>query len=293
LRRIATPSHFSTPADNLSAFLSVTPWLETIGVILLAVAASFAGHRLSQLSRGYWISAYAICALLIFAIWLGRSYSALSLTPPISWIAGGRTKFALVAVLPIVLLLPLFRLNGHPRVRFFGWAFLVVFVGIYAVWPFAGSAANRCYLASLPTRFDRDGICLQSTDYTCGPAAAVTALKHLGIRADEGAIAIAAHSSSAIGTPPDMLRDALLQLYSTNGLDCELRYFSQLSDLPKGQPTMAVIKYSFLEDHYVVILGITKRFVLVADSNRGRIAYSHEAFMKRWRKLGIVLSRAS
>jgi predicted double-glycine peptidase len=184
-------------------------------------------------------------------------------------------------------------MTGNGRVRFFGAAFLALIVSLYAVWPFAASATNRGYLAALPTRFDTNGICLQSTDYTCGPAAAVTALRHLGLRGHEGQIAIASHASAAIGTPPDMLSRGLRSLYAAQGLECDLRYFAKLEELPVGQPILAVIKYTILEDHYVVILGITPEHVLVADPNRGHMAYTHTAFLDRWRKLGIVLSLAS
>lgn len=266
-------------------------WLETIGVVGLAVVTACVANHLGR-SRKYWITAYGISGILLLTIWLGRSYSAIGLVPPVSWISGGRAKFALVAIVPILLLWPLFRMTGNPRIRFFGAAFLAIVVSIYAVWPFAASATNRSYLAGLPTRFDTNGICIQSTDYTCGPAAAVTALRRLGLNGHEGQIAIASHSSAAIGTPPDMLCRGLRSLYGARGVDCDLRYFAKLEELPTGQPVLAVIKYTLLEDHYVVILGITDEFVLAADPNRGRVAYTHKNFLERWRKLGIVLNRS-
>jgi predicted double-glycine peptidase len=268
----------------------VIQWLETFGVIGLAIATALLADHVAR-SRKYWITAYAISVILLSMIWLGRSHSALALIPPVSWISAGRAKFALVAVVPILLLWPLFCMTGNRRIRFFGATFLTLVVSFYAVWPFAASATNRRYLSSLPTRFDTNGICLQSTDYTCGPAAAVTALRHLGLSAGEGQIAIASHCSAAIGTPPDMLCRGLRSLYAADGLQCDLRYFSKLEHLPVGQPILAVIKYTFLEDHYVVILGMTPEYVLVADPNRGRMAYTHKVFLQRWRKLGIVLSR--
>ena len=269
----------------------VNPWIETVGVIALAGAAAVAARRLSDMPRPYWTATYALSAAILIMMWLGRSYSALSLVPPVSWIAAGRTKFALVAVVPVIMLVPLFHSTRSRRVQFYGTIFLCLLVGLYAIWPFAACATNRGYLNSMPTRFDRYGVCLQSTDYTCGPAAAVTALRLLGIRGEEGKIAIASHTSSAIGTPPAMLCEGLRSLYFTNALKCELQYFERLSDLPKGAPILAVIKYTIVEDHYVVILDITPRHVIVADSNRGKVAYSHELFLKRWRKLGIVMSR--
>lgn len=263
-------------------------WLETIGVIGLAVLTACVANHLGR-SRKYWITTYAISAVLLITIWLGRSYSGLGVIPPVSWISGGRAKFALVAVVPILLLWPLFRMTGSPRIRFFGGAFLALIVSLYAVWPFAASATNRGYLAALPTKLDTNGICIQSTDYTCGPAAAVTALRHLGLDGHEGQIAIASHSSAAIGTPPDMLCRGLRSLYADKGLECDLRYFAKLEELPVGQPVLAVIKYTLLEDHYVVVLGVTEDYVFAADPNRGRVSYTRKNFMERWRKLGIVL----
>jgi predicted double-glycine peptidase len=267
----------------------VIQWFETIGVIGLAVLTAWVANQLGR-SAKYWITTYALSAILLVMVWLGRSHSALAIVPPVSWISGGRAKFALVAVVPILLLWPLFRMTGNPRIRLFGAAFLAIVVSLYAVWPFAASATNRRYLASLPTRFDTNGICMQGTDYTCGPAAAVTALRHLGLKGHEGQIAIASHASAAIGTPPDMLCRGLRSLYSHKGLQCDLQYFAKLEELPAGQPVLAVIKYTFLEDHYVVVLGVTDEHVLAADPNRGRVVYTRAGFLERWRKLGIVLS---
>jgi len=269
----------------------VIQWLETIGVIGLAVLTACFANHLGR-STKYWITTYALSAILLLMVWLGRSHSALAVVPPVSWISGGRAKFALVAVVPILLLWPLFRMTGNPRIRFFGAAFLTLVVSLYAVWPFAASATNRGYLAAMPTRFDTNGICIQSTDYTCGPAAAVTALRHLGLQGHEGQIAIASHASTAIGTPPDMLCRGLQSLYAAKGLECDLQYFAKLEELPVGQPVLAVIKYTFLEDHYVVVLDVNDEYVLAADPNRGRVAYTRAGFLERWRKLGIVLKRA-
>jgi hypothetical protein len=57
---------------------------------------------------------------------------------------------------------------------------------VVAIVPFLAPAFNRGYLAGLKTRIDADGVCRQSSEYTCGPAAAVTALRKLGLPAEEG-----------------------------------------------------------------------------------------------------------
>jgi hypothetical protein len=271
----------------------VNPWIETIGVVCLAAGATVAAHGLTRLPRRYSVTAYVFSGLVLLMLWLGRTHSDIAFIPPVAWVNVGRTKFALVAVVPIILLLPLFRHLPYRRVRFFGGIFLVLIVSMYAVWPFAASALNRRELLTMPTRLDEDGVCLQSTDFTCGPAAAVTALRQFGIYGQEGRIAVASFSSSAIGTPPDLLCRGLQKLYASQALTCELRYFRSLAELPAGQPVLAVVKYKLTEDHYVVILEVTPNYVVVADSNLGKVAYHHEYFMERWRKLGIVLSRAT
>ena len=86
-------------------------------------------------------------------------------------------------------------------------------------------------LLSFKTQIDRDGVCRQSTDYNCGPAAAVTALRRLGFPAEEGEIAVAAHTSSAMGTPPAILYDTLKGRYAQSGPGCEYRYFKDISEL--------------------------------------------------------------
>lgn len=53
----------------------------------------------------------------------------------------------------------------------------------------AAAALVQAQLRSLPTRVDPDGVCLQNTPYTCGPAAAVTALRRLRLPAEESELA--------------------------------------------------------------------------------------------------------
>jgi predicted double-glycine peptidase len=143
------------------------------------------------------------------------------------------------------------------------------------------------------THLDRDGICRQSSDYNCGPAAAVTALRRLGFPAEEGTIAILAHTSSAIGTPPDVLCAALQKHYGPSGLKCEYRHFRSLADLKNGHITLAVVKFGLLVDHYVTLLEITDKNVIVGDPIQGKLCYSHEQFSKKWRFVGLILSRES
>jgi ABC-type bacteriocin/lantibiotic exporter with double-glycine peptidase domain len=162
------------------------------------------------------------------------------------------------------------------------------------VWPFLAPAFNRNHLAALKTYIDADGVCHQSSDYTCGPAAAVTALRQMGLPAAESQIALSAHTSAAIGTPPDLLCAALHRLYRTNALVCEYRHFNSLSELKlAGGLTLAVVKFGFMVDHYVAVMAIDNDSVTVGDPLSGKATCSHEEFKRQWRFCGIVLKNAT
>jgi ABC-type bacteriocin/lantibiotic exporter with double-glycine peptidase domain len=160
-----------------------------------------------------------------------------------------------------------------------------------SVWPFLAPVFNRGTLRAMQTRFDGDGVCRQNTDYTCGPAAAVTALRRLNYAAEEGELAVLAHTSTAIGTPPDLLCAALQKRYAAEGLHCAYRHFRNLDELKAAGLILAVTKFALFVDHYVVVLEVTDTEVRVADPLYGKQTYSREQFQNRWRYCGIVLSR--
>jgi len=108
-------------------------------------------------------------------------------------------------------------------------------------------------------------------------------------REGEGEIAVLAHTSSAIGTPPDLLADALQQRYSREGLVSEYRHFKDISELNRDGLTLAVIKFGFLVDHYVAVLEVADGRIVVGDPFRGQETYTPAAFAKIWRFTGVVV----
>ena len=269
----------------------MNPWLESFGVLMLAVAGVLIGWGSSRLRKPYWLIGYCAPLLLILIYGLANHDPALALDPPVSWMMLGRGKFAVIGfVATMILTTPLSRLRFR-RERIVVGVLMAVIVGNMSVWPFLAPAFNHKFLAHLQTHIDSDGICRQSTDYTCGPAAAVTGLRRLGLPAGEGEIAILAHTSSAIGTPPDMLADALQEHYGKDGLHAEYRVFRNLDALKRAGLTLAVMKFSFMLDHYVAVLDVRDDSVVVGDPLNGRTVLSLEEFKSRWRHVGVVLYR--
>jgi len=157
--------------------------------------------------------------------------------------------------------------------------------------PFLMPALLEDKLARLHTTFDDSGVCLQTTRYTCGPAAAVTALLRLGLQASEGQIAILSHASPIVGTLPACLSKTLRDLYAVDGLKCRYRNFDSIAQLGRSGITLVVIRNALLQDHCVAILGVSEEAVTVADPVTGITTMPHDEFRAIWRFSGIVLSR--
>jgi len=267
------------------------PWLEAGGVCLLTLSGGGLGWWFSKRPAPWWLAGYflPLIAILIYAT--GMHVPALAGCPPFSWLVAGRTKFTIAGFLAaLILITPLSRIRRRSA-RILIFSLLVLLAWHMSVWPFLAPAFNRHYLASLQTTIDPNGVCLQSNDYNCGPAAAVTALRRLGFTAEEGEIAILAHTSSAIGTPPDLLTTALRKRYGPEGLEADHRVFHNVKELHDAGLTLVIIKFSFMLDHYIAVLEVTQDAVIVGDPLQGLNRWSYEEFERRWRHHGIVLQR--
>ncbi|MHC4463185.1 MAG: cysteine peptidase family C39 domain-containing protein [Planctomycetota bacterium] len=271
----------------------MNPWLETIGVIQIALLGIILGKVFSGLRKPYWTLGYFLPSLLIAMLVLAKYNNALPFVPPFSWITAGRVRFIILALAATMgLTTPLSRLPRKCEKLTIG-ILMVVVVTWFSVLPFLVPALIKDDLSNLKTIVNTNGICYQTTDYTCGPAAAVTALGKLGLSASEGEIAVLSHSSPVAGTLPHCLYTALQNRYGADGLKCQYRYFDSIAQLRKAGITLAVVRDALLSDHCVTVLEVSDRMVVIADPVVGRQLMSHEQFEKIWRFSGIVLKRVS
>lgn len=249
------------------------------------------GLWFSHRPKPWWMIGYLLPLTLIVIYAVEARYPQLGLVAPVSWMTHGRNEFAMFGfVAAMVLTTPLPRLPGR-RARRLVVVLMLVVVSHFSVWPFLAPAFNRGHLSQLRTCVDQDGICRQSNDYNCGPAAAVTALRKLGLPAEEGEIAILAHTSTATGTPPDVLARALQQRYGQHGLVSEYRLFRNVAELREAGLTLVVIKYGFLLDHYVTVLDVNDTGIVVGDPLSGIKTLDHRSFERQWRFRGVILRR--
>ena len=266
-------------------------WLETIGIIAVAFFGVYLGRFFSRLKKPYWLLGYFIPLLLIVAMVIMRLQNTFNFMPPISPILWGRNQFVFLSLaITIGLTTPLSRLP-HKFERAIVRMIMIVVVTWFTILPFLVPAVIQGRLSRLGTVIDSDGICYQTYNYSCGPAAAVTALRRLGFRASEGEIAALAYTSPVVGTLPACLYSALEKRYRSQGLKCSYRFFDSVSQLKTAGVTLAVINTGFLNDHCVTILDVSDDRVTIADPAIGKVLMSHEKFAKIWRFSGIVLER--
>ena len=269
----------------------MNPWLETLCVVLVAVAGVWLGKKASRLPNPLWAYALALPICLLGLLIVAACTSLLDYTQPLFFITAGRTKYVILSfAITFGLTTPLSRLP-HRIERGAVCVLMLLFVTCFSVLPFLVPAMISNNLAGIETRVDADGICYQTTSYTCGPAAAVTALRKLGFPAQEGEIAVLARTNPLTGTLLWTLYSALKQRYTDQGLQCRFRTFDSISQLKNAGITLVSVKEAAFLDHCVAVLGVSDTFVTIADPVTGIEVLSHGQFDRKWHSCGIVVTR--
>ena len=269
----------------------MNPWLETTGVILIAVFGVIAGRIFSRFRKPYWVLGHILPGVLIAMLAMVRFNSDLYFVSPFSWIAVGRVRYVVLSLaVAMGLTVPLSRLP-YKLEKLIVCLLMAGFVTWFSVLPFLMPALVKEHLSNLQTKFDENGICRQTTDYTCGPAAAVTALKQLGLTANEGELAVLSYSSPVTGTLPSCLSAALQERSGAEGMICRYRHFDSIAQLKNAGITLALVREAFLMNHCLAVLEVSDDAVTVADPVTGTRLMPYKQFEKIWRFSGIVLQR--
>jgi predicted double-glycine peptidase len=267
------------------------PWFETVGVLILAFSGIAFGFLTGRIKSKLWLLGYAVPFVLILLVVLPNHSNRLYNYQPFIWLLKGRREFIIFAFAIPMLFGTLIPRLATLRQKILLAIFVIVASIAYFVIPFLGPVFVRKELKKLETTISTDGVCIQTTKYTCGPAAAVTALGQFGINAQEGELAVLAYTAPAIGTSEDLLANAIEKLYRPEGIYCTIRHFNLISELKDNCPAIAIIKLNFFIDHYVAVLEVTDDKVIIGDPLAGKQKLSYEDFKKKWRFVGIVLKR--
>ena len=134
-----------------------------------------------------------------------------------------------------------------------------------------------------------DGVCIQSTPYTCGAAAAATLLNRNGVAADEAEMARLCRANAFTGTDALDVCSGIREKLAGTGRCVRLERSGWRSLLSLGRPAMVLLKSGFLVDHWVVVLEARPDGVLLSNPAAGRVALKPEDFKKRWRGLIVTI----
>lgn len=228
-------------------------------------------------------------ALALGAILLWPLMRAFPLQP-IEWIGA-----------PIVACIELTGL-AIPAVLFFGVAshrvpkatdgrairFLTVFAAVYFIragwWMLAPAAAGVG-----PTNIDNEGICRQTTGYTCVAASMVTMLRARGIAADEAEMAGLAHTQTGGGATDSRALWALQAKLANTPLRPRYAVLdaAQLAAAPK--PCLVQLDWGFFVSHMVPVMEATADRVVIGDPLSGRREMTMSDFLAKWKRMAIVL----
>ena len=252
------------------------------------IIAGFGGQF--SLGHGVFFATGAYMTARLYLIWGITPW--LGLIPPISWMMSGRSRFVSFNFVTTMMLSALLARLPQKRNRVVIRLLIIVLTSM-SLLPFLAPAFNRGYLAGLKTHLDADGVCRQSNDYTCKPAAAVTVLRKLGLPAEEGEIAGLSDANSLTGTEPDLLARELQKRYGVDGLVAEYRAFKNVEELRKAGLTVVVLKFNALQDHCVAVLGVETNRIVVGDPLNGLSLVSPEEFESKWLFVGIALKRVA
>ncbi len=143
--------------------------------------------------------------------------------------------------------------------------------------------------APLIGRPDKDHVCMQTSGYSCGPAAAVTLLASRGIHTNENEMARLCSTNPVLGTSEYHICSGLAERLRSHDFKPELTQANarNISSLPL--PFMAVVKHSFFADHWIVVMTRSGSGFSIADPLSGRIHMTAHAFADRFQGTAVHL----
>lgn len=168
--------------------------------------------------------------------------------------------------------------------------FMLVLGGGYGFLEVGGPMLLPVYADALSNKVERlphgDIEVIQSTGWSCGPAALAWALETRGVPATERQLADLAASTPFHGTPDS----GLLRACHLLGLPATMRRGLRFEDLPTiPKPCLVTWHLSGLLMHWIVVLDAAPDKVKVGDPMMGQVDYTRKEFEHRWMRDALVL----
>ena len=265
--------------------------LQVFLIVIVYCASILLAYKIGGFSGRKWVLGFLIGATIIFVLNLPR------LIPPMvnngfyQLILGNNLDAILIGIAGIISVIPCLPKLSGARTKYLIVIFLLVSLLRSSVLPATCFYFNKNELSNLSGRVDSNGVFIQTTGYTCGPAATATVLKALGIKDTESSIALGTGCNSYSGTRSLDLVNYINTQYG-NKLNAEYMYVDNVDYLRELNALyIAEVKASTFTDHFIAIMDINGSSITVADPSMGRFQTTTKAFSKEWRNKVIVISR--
>ncbi len=270
------------------------PWLFVIYTIAGALAAVWAffpracEQSLRTRRSRVTLHAIAIIALapMLMVSWFAlKPTVAVRLLPLTLWADYGREFWFPIAVLFFACAGRLVETRNRRALR--GLAiFLAIFVAVATAWHLRPPASYDL------GRNMTQGVCMQSTGYTCGAASLVTMLDAMGIEASEGEMARLSRTIPGRGVSDFQAAAGLQRKLDEIHSNTRVEFITRPDGDPTGitPPFLAGIKYSMWFDHMVCVLELRDNAVVIGDSLQGRRLMTYEQFAEEWRGVAIMVT---
>lgn len=268
-------------------------WFELTCVVTLIAGLMVLGGRIGGAGRRKAEAACCLSALSALFVALLHWFYTHTLLEGLDWIIASRLKFLILAA---AVALGLSSSLGHLSRS---WQrcgvlaamlfFLYVFIGL----PFVLPALMQNQTRTLPLLLDERGLCMQSRPYTCGPAAAVSALGRLGISVHEGTLAVESRTAPLIGTGMWDLYRALEEICEKENVSCRYERLADPDRLPPDAVCLVSLRQSVFMSHCVVVLSVDDEVVTCADPAVGLLHTARPSFEAQWSRTAIILTKNS
>ena len=266
-------------------------WFELIQISVLISGLFLVAQYLGSRSRRLAELCCLISILIISLIWILHLLHLYTLFSALDWITLSRLKFILLAAaVTFGLAAGLNTITSFWR-RMAVRASLIVFLYVFIVLPFVIPAAIQNETRTLPLLLEGHGFCIQSRPYTCGPAAAVSALSRVGISAREGQIALGSRTAPLLGTNMWDLYKTVERICEKEHIPCSYQRMADLDQLPPNSICMVSIKAGTFVSHCVTVLNYNDRYVTLADPAVGLRYMTRREFNNTWYHTAVILTK--
>lgn len=140
---------------------------------------------------------------------------------------------------------------------------------------------------ALKTKWDKDGVCLQSSDYSCGAASAVMLARRCGVESSEAEMARLGWTSDHKGTRLLGVVHALAE--KLPGRRVRLRRLTLEELRARADPTIVELRFGLFVTHKVLVTRVDDAYVYLDDPLSGREKQGLEWFRSKWHGYAVTV----